>query len=88
MYNGEVPKPPLNYENFVVKQSDTFGVQGLLRTEGSNFLNHSVIEVENLKVALSRVKKQNEDLQQQSHSLETKFDETTQTFNVITSHLA
>ncbi|KAL2904004.1 Protein LYK5 [Bienertia sinuspersici] len=62
MYNGEVAKHPLNY-GFRVKQSDIFRLQGLLRKEGSSYVNHSVVEMENLKVAFSAVKKQNEDLQ-------------------------
>ncbi|KAL2905735.1 Adenylosuccinate synthetase 2 [Bienertia sinuspersici] len=61
MYNGEVPKRPLNY-GFGVKQSDIFGVQGLLRKEGSSYVNHSAIEMENLKVEFPAIKKQNEDL--------------------------
>ncbi|KAL2938058.1 Collagen alpha-1(XXVII) chain, partial [Bienertia sinuspersici] len=40
MYNGEVPKRPLNY-GYGVKQSDIFEVQGLLRKEGSSYVNHS-----------------------------------------------
>ncbi|KAL2942331.1 TIR domain-containing adapter molecule 2 [Bienertia sinuspersici] len=60
MYNGEVPKCPLNY-GFGVKQSDIFGVQGLLRKKGSSYVNHSAIEMENLKAEFSAVKKQNED---------------------------
>ncbi|KAL2943606.1 DNA-directed RNA polymerase subunit alpha [Bienertia sinuspersici] len=61
MYNGEVPKRPLDY-GFGVKQSDIFRVQGLLRKEVSNYVNHSAIEIENLKAEFSAVKKQNEDL--------------------------
>ncbi|KAL2932477.1 Thymidylate kinase [Bienertia sinuspersici] len=87
MYNGEVPKRPLNY-GFGVKQSDIFGVQGLLRKEGSSYVNHSAVELENLKVAFSDVKKQNEDLQQKKQALESKFDDTTQFVKVIASHLA
>ncbi|KAL2936792.1 Heme oxygenase 1 chloroplastic, partial [Bienertia sinuspersici] len=67
MYNGEVPKHPLNYV-FGVKQSDIFWVQGLLRKEGSSYVNHSAVELENLKVTFSVVKKQNEDLQQKKSS--------------------
>ncbi|KAL2898182.1 Succinate dehydrogenase flavoprotein subunit [Bienertia sinuspersici] len=52
MYNGEVPKHPLNY-GFGVKQSDIFGVQGLLRKEGSSYVNHSAVEMESLKVEIS-----------------------------------
>ncbi|KAL2923774.1 DNA-directed RNA polymerase subunit A' [Bienertia sinuspersici] len=62
MYDGEVPKRPLNY-GFGVKQSVIFGVQGLLRKERSSYVNHSAIEMENLKVEFSSVKMQNEDLQ-------------------------
>lgn len=85
MYKGEVPKRPLNY-GFGVKQSDIFGVEGLLRKEGSshfnrNAINHNVIEVENLKAELSAVKKQNE-------ALENKFGEATQTFKMIASQFA
>ncbi|KAL2923784.1 hypothetical protein RDABS01_015275, partial [Bienertia sinuspersici] len=87
MYNGEVPQRPLNY-GFGVKQSDIFGVQGLLRKEGSSYVNHSAVELENLKVAFSAVKKQNEDLQQKNQALESKFDDTTQSVKVIASHLA
>ncbi|KAL2896916.1 Glutamate--tRNA ligase [Bienertia sinuspersici] len=61
IYNGEVPKHPLNY-GFGVKQSDIFGVQGLLRKEGSSHVNHNAIEMESLKAEFSAVKKKNEDL--------------------------
>ncbi|KAL2899100.1 Zygote defective protein 12 [Bienertia sinuspersici] len=87
MYNGEVPKCPLSY-GFGVKQSDIFGVQGLLRKEGSSYVNHSDVGLENLKVAFSAVKKQNEDLQQKNQALQSKFDDTTQSVKVIASHLA
>ncbi|KAL2905546.1 General transcription and DNA repair factor IIH helicase subunit XPD, partial [Bienertia sinuspersici] len=87
MYNGEVPKRPLNY-GFGVKQSDIFGVQSLLRKEVSRYVIHSVVEMENLKVEFSAVKKQNEDLQQKNQALESKFDDTAQSFKVIASHLA
>ncbi|KAL2905128.1 Cell division protein FtsB, partial [Bienertia sinuspersici] len=87
MYNGEVPKRPLNY-GFGVKQSDIFGVQGLLRKKGSSYVNHSAIEMENLKAEFSAVKKQNEDLRQKNQALESKFDDTAQSFKAIASHLA
>ncbi|KAL2938316.1 Zygote defective protein 12 [Bienertia sinuspersici] len=87
MYNGEVPKRPLNYV-FGVKQSDIFGVQGLLRKKGSSYVNHSAIEMENLKAEFSAVKKQNEDLRQKNQALESKFDDTVQSFKEIASHLA
>ncbi|KAL2922244.1 Zygote defective protein 12, partial [Bienertia sinuspersici] len=87
MYNGEVPKCPLNY-GFGVKQSDIFGVQGLLRKKGSSYVNHNSIEMENLKAEFSAVKKQNEDLRQKNQALESKFDDTAQSFKAITSHLA
>ncbi|KAL2942817.1 Zygote defective protein 12, partial [Bienertia sinuspersici] len=86
MYNGEVPKHPLNY-GFGVKQSDIFGVQGLLRKEGSSYVNHSAVEMENLKVEFSDVKKQNEDLRQKNKALESKFNDTAQYFKEIASHL-
>ncbi|KAL2942198.1 Collagen alpha-1(XXVII) chain [Bienertia sinuspersici] len=75
MYNGDVPKRPLNY-GFGVKQSDIFGVQGLLRKKGSSYVNHSAIEMENLKAEFSAVKKQNEDLRQKNLAIESKFDDT------------
>ncbi|KAL2931302.1 Cysteine--tRNA ligase [Bienertia sinuspersici] len=87
MYNGEVPKRPLNY-GFGVKQSDIFGVQGLLRKEGSSYVNHSAVQMENLKVEFSAVKKQNEDLRQKNLALASKFDDTAQSFKAIASHLA
>ncbi|KAL2901411.1 Phenylalanine--tRNA ligase beta subunit, partial [Bienertia sinuspersici] len=87
MYNGEVPKRPLNY-GFGVKQSDIFGVQGLLRKKGSSYVNHSAIEMENLKAEFSAVKKQNEDLRQKNQALESKFGDTAQYFKAIASHLA
>ncbi|KAL2900492.1 Zygote defective protein 12, partial [Bienertia sinuspersici] len=87
MYNGEVPKRPLNY-GFGVKQSDIFGVQGLLRKKGSSYVNHSAIEMENLKAEFLAVKKQNEDLRQKNQALESKFDDTAQSFKAIASHLA
>ncbi|KAL2901018.1 Cell division protein FtsB, partial [Bienertia sinuspersici] len=87
MYNGEVPKRPLNY-GFGVKQSDIFGVQGLLRKKGSSYVNHSAIEMENLKAEFSAVKKQNEDLRQKNQALESKFDDMAQSFKAIASHLA
>ncbi|KAL2893559.1 hemagglutinin, partial [Bienertia sinuspersici] len=87
MYNCEVPKCPLNY-GFEVKQSDIFRVQGLLKREGSSYVNHSAIEMENLKVAFSAIKKQKENLQQKNQDLESKIDDTAQSFQVITSHLA
>lgn len=77
MYKGEVPKRPLNY-GFGAKQSDIFGVQGMLRKEGFNHANYSAVEVENLKLELSTVKK----------DLEGKLDETTRTFKMVASHLA
>lgn len=86
MYKGEVPKRPLNY-GFGVKKSDIFGVEGLLRKEGSGYVNNSAIEVENLKVELSVVKKQNKDLALQNQVLGTKFGETTQAFKMVTSLL-
>ncbi|XP_056688500.1 uncharacterized protein [Spinacia oleracea] len=85
MYGGEVLKRPLNY-GFRVKQSDIFGVEGLLRKEGSSYLDNSDIEMENLKVELSVVKKQNEDLAQHNQVLDNKFDETTKTFKMIASY--
>uniref|UniRef100_A0A803N3I5 DUF4218 domain-containing protein n=1 Tax=Chenopodium quinoa TaxID=63459 RepID=A0A803N3I5_CHEQI len=51
MYQGEIPKRPLNY-GFGVKQSYIFGVEGHLRKEGSNYVNNSDMEVEKLKVAI------------------------------------
>ncbi|KAL2930858.1 Protein zntB [Bienertia sinuspersici] len=60
MYKGEVPKRLLNYD-FGVEQSDIFGVQGLFRKDGSSYVNHSAVEMENLKIEFSAVKKQNED---------------------------
>lgn len=80
MYKGDVPKRPLNY-GFGVKQSDIFGVQGLIREKASSHMTHNVVEVENLKAELSEVKKQNQ-------ALENKFDETTQTFKIIASQFA
>ncbi|KAL2943861.1 Protein-arginine kinase, partial [Bienertia sinuspersici] len=74
MYNGEVPKCPLNY-GFGVKQSDIFGVQGLLRKKGSSYVNHTV-------------KKQNADLRQKNQTLGYNFDDTAQSFKAIASHLA
>ncbi|KAL2938207.1 Adhesion G protein-coupled receptor B1 [Bienertia sinuspersici] len=62
MYNSDVPKLPSNY-GFGVKQRDIIGVQGLLRKEESSYVKHSVVEMENLKVQFSAIKKQNEDLQ-------------------------
>ena len=76
MYQGEIPKRPLNY-GFGVKKSDIFGVEAHLRKEGSNYINNSDTEVEKLKVALLDMKKQNEDLVEQNQILGTKFDETT-----------
>uniref|UniRef100_A0A803N9C3 Uncharacterized protein n=1 Tax=Chenopodium quinoa TaxID=63459 RepID=A0A803N9C3_CHEQI len=73
MYQGEIPKRPLNY-GFGVKQSDIFGVEGHLRKEGSNYVNNSDMEVEKLKVALLDMKKQNEDHAEQNKILGTKFD--------------
>ncbi|XP_021749364.1 uncharacterized protein LOC110715090 isoform X1 [Chenopodium quinoa] len=73
MYQGEIPKRPLNY-GFGVKQSDIFGVEGHLRKEGSYYVNNSDMEVEKLKVALLDMKKQNEDLAKQNQILNTKFD--------------
>uniref|UniRef100_A0A803LH70 Topo IA-type catalytic domain-containing protein n=1 Tax=Chenopodium quinoa TaxID=63459 RepID=A0A803LH70_CHEQI len=73
MYQGEIPKRPLNY-GFGVKQSDIFGVEGHLRKEGSYYVNNSDMEVEKLKVALLDMKKQNEDLAEQNQILNTKFD--------------
>ncbi|KAL2938490.1 Kinesin-like protein KIN-12A [Bienertia sinuspersici] len=87
MYNGEVPKHPSNY-CFGVKQSDIFWVQGVLRKEGSSYVNHSAVEIENLKVEFLFVKKQNEDLRQKNQALESKFDDTAQCFKAIASHLA
>ncbi|KAL2943106.1 RNA 3'-terminal phosphate cyclase [Bienertia sinuspersici] len=84
---NEVPKRPLNY-GFGVKQSDIFGVQGLLRKKGSSYVNHSAIEMENLKAEFSAVKKQNEDLRQKNQALESKFDDMAQSFKAIASHLA
>ncbi|XP_056692607.1 uncharacterized protein [Spinacia oleracea] len=86
MYKGEVPKRPLNY-GFGVKQSDIFGVEGLLRKEGSSYVNNNAMEVENMKGEISVVKKQNEDLAQQNQVLNTKFEETTQSFKMIASFL-
>lgn len=86
MYKGEVPKRPLNY-GFGVKQSDIFGVESFLTKERSSYVNHGAIEVENLKAALSAVKKQNEDLQQKNEVLETKFNETTNVFKAVASQL-
>ncbi|KAL2901375.1 Zygote defective protein 12, partial [Bienertia sinuspersici] len=86
MYTGEVPKQPLNY-GFGVKQSYIFGVQGLLRKEGSSYVDHSAVQMENLKVEFSAIKKQNEDLRQKNLALESKFDDTTQSFKAIASHL-
>ncbi|KAL2899782.1 Trophoblast Kunitz domain protein 1 [Bienertia sinuspersici] len=87
IYNGEVPKRPFNYASGV-KQSDIFGVQGLLRKEGSSYVNHSAVQMENLEVEFSAVKKQNEDLRQKNLALESKFDDTAQSFKAIASHLA
>ncbi|KAL2899787.1 putative folate-biopterin transporter 9 chloroplastic [Bienertia sinuspersici] len=70
------------------EQSDIFGVQGLLRKEGSSYVNHSAVQMENLKVEFSAVKKQNEDLRQKNLALESKFDDTAQSFKAIASHLA
>ena len=86
MYKGEVPKRPLNYR-FGLKQSDIFGVEGLLRKEGSSYVNNNAMEVENMKGEISVVKKQNEDLAQQNQVLNTKFEETTQSFKMIASFL-
>ncbi|XP_056685570.1 uncharacterized protein [Spinacia oleracea] len=86
MYKGEIPKRPLNY-GFGVKQSDIFGVEGLLRKEGSSYVNNGAVEVENIKGELSAVKKQNQELAQQNKALSTKFDETTQSFKMIASFL-
>ncbi|KAL2894837.1 Zygote defective protein 12 [Bienertia sinuspersici] len=44
--------------------------------------------MENLKVEFSAVKKQNEDLRQKNQALESKFDDTAQSFKAITFHLA
>lgn len=79
MYKGEVTKPPLNY-GFGVKQGDIFGVEDLSRKEGYNYASNNVVEVQNLKVALSVVKKQNEDLEHKNQIIVKKFDETTQIF--------
>uniref|UniRef100_A0A803N646 Uncharacterized protein n=1 Tax=Chenopodium quinoa TaxID=63459 RepID=A0A803N646_CHEQI len=73
MYQGEIPKRPLNY-GFGVMQSDIFGVEGHLRKEGSYYVNNSDMEVEKLKVALLDMKKQNEDVDEQNQILKTKFD--------------
>ncbi|KAL2897658.1 Reelin [Bienertia sinuspersici] len=70
------------------EQSDIFGVQGLLRKEGYSYVNHSAIEMENLKVEFSVVKKKNEDLRKKIQALESKFDDTAQSFKAIASHLA
>ena len=86
MYKGEIPKRPLNY-GFGVKQSDIFGVEGLLRKEGSSYVNNGAVEVENIKGELSAVKKQNQELAQQNKALSTKFDETTHSFKMIASFL-
>ncbi|KAL2938419.1 hypothetical protein RDABS01_021868 [Bienertia sinuspersici] len=43
-------------------------VLGLLRKEGSSYVNHSAIEMENLKVEFLAVKKQNEDLRQKNQA--------------------
>ncbi|KAL2938484.1 Zygote defective protein 12, partial [Bienertia sinuspersici] len=82
-----VPKHPLNY-CFRVKQSDIFGVQVLLRKEESSYVNHSAVEMQSLKDEFSVVKKQNEDLRQKNQALESKFDDTAQSFKAIASHLA
>ncbi|KAL2938489.1 Portal protein, partial [Bienertia sinuspersici] len=68
MYNGEVP---INY-CFRVKQSDIFGVQGLLGRKDPAMLTI----------------KQNEDLRQKNQALESKFDDTAQSFKAIASQLA
>ncbi|KAL2904003.1 putative folate-biopterin transporter 9 chloroplastic [Bienertia sinuspersici] len=56
--------------------------------EGSSYVNHSAVQMENLKVEFSAVKKQNEDLRQKNLALESKFDDTAQSFKAIASHLA
>ncbi|KAL2897929.1 Glutamate-1-semialdehyde 2 1-aminomutase [Bienertia sinuspersici] len=61
---------------------------GLLRKEGSSYVNHSAYEMENLKNAFSAIKKQNEDLQQKNQALESKINDMAQSSKVITSHLA
>ncbi|XP_021749411.1 uncharacterized protein LOC110715148 [Chenopodium quinoa] len=73
IYQGEIPKRPLNY-GFGVKQRDIFVVEGHLRKEGSYYVNNSDMEVEKLKVTLLDMKKQNEDLAEQNQILNTKFD--------------
>ncbi|KAL2938713.1 2-isopropylmalate synthase [Bienertia sinuspersici] len=44
--------------------------------------------MENLKVEFLAVKKHNEDLRQNNQCLDSKFDDTAQSYKVITSHLA
>ncbi|KAL2938076.1 Zygote defective protein 12 [Bienertia sinuspersici] len=44
--------------------------------------------MENLKAEFSAVKKQNEDLRQKNQALESKFNDTAQSFKVIASHMA
>ncbi|KAL2943578.1 Zygote defective protein 12, partial [Bienertia sinuspersici] len=56
--------------------------------EGSSYVNHIAIEMENLKAEFSAVKKQNEDLRQKNQGLESKFNDTAQSFKAIASHLA
>lgn len=87
MYQGEVPKRPLNY-GFGVKSSDIFGAQGMLRKEGLNSANNSVAEVEHLKLALSAVQEKNKVLENKNQALENKFDEATQSFKLVAAHLA
>ncbi|XP_056694422.1 uncharacterized protein [Spinacia oleracea] len=86
IYKGEVPKRPLNY-GFGVKKSDIFGVEGVLRKEGSTCVSNNAMEMENMKGELSIVKKQNADLAEQNQVLNSKFDETTQSFKMIASFL-
>ncbi|KAL2921651.1 Myosin-H heavy chain [Bienertia sinuspersici] len=58
------------------------------RKEGSSYVNHSAIEMENLKAEFSAVKKQYEDLRQKNQALESKFDDKAQSVKAIASHLA
>ncbi|KAL2942115.1 NADH-quinone oxidoreductase subunit D, partial [Bienertia sinuspersici] len=57
---------------------DDLMYNGLLRKKGSSYVNHSAIEMENLKAEFSA----------KNQALESKFDDTAQSFKAIASHLA
>ncbi|KAK9666055.1 hypothetical protein RND81_14G156600 [Saponaria officinalis] len=87
MYGDDVPKRPLGY-GYGVKQSDVYGVHGILRKErfyGDGDGDNNALALQRMEKVVADLKDENKGLVKDHEELKTKFDESNFLMKKMTS---